>query len=370
MLGDYFVVLPVLIITSSFCLSIDCPNLDLLRAFNEGRINDIYEIDRISDHLGSCKSCIRELDQMEPSSLALGLRNAEKHETVGDEDDMESPEGFSAAMTKISSQFMLDLSEQKQKALGEDRYQILGVIGEGNFGDSFLARLDSRDLFAIKIPFAKKLTTRLHNDQFLKDCRAAQSLEHPNISVPVDFGDWDSKRVFYATAYIGLCPSLKRSAKDAISDDTAKFHIDETIRLFDQLLDVLSHAHSKQVLHRHLSPENIWIAKDRSSITVTDFGFVLDSRYHFELLEPLEIRTPFLAPESINNDANYIDVRSDIYSVGRILKLLMRVTLSTDDEFQKSIKKIIVRSTQPRRSDRYQTIDRMMGDWAKAIQLA
>ena len=352
----------------SGCLSSHCPNLELLRAFNEGRINDNYEIDRISDHLGVCASCVRELDQMEPSSLAIGLRNAEIHPTVEDENELVTPAGFSAAMSKISSQFMLGMDETKE--LGEDRYQILGVIGEGNFGNSFLARLDSRELYAIKIPFTKKLTTRLHNDQFLKDCQAAQSLDHPNISVPIDFGDWDSKRSFYSTAYVGLCPSLKKTAKIAISDDTAKFHIDEAIRLFDQLLDIISYAHSKQVLHRHLSPENIWVSKDRSSITVADFGFALDSRYHFELLEPLEIRTPFQSPETINNDARYIDVRSDIYSVGRILKLIMRVTLGADDEFQKRIKSIIVRSTQQRRSDRYQTIDRMIGDWVKAIDLA
>ncbi len=351
-----------------FRLSKNCPQIDLLRAFNEGRISNAFEIEQISEHLRLCDSCIRQLDAMEPSSLAKGLRTAQADETDGNPDDLATAEGFSTAMSKINSQLLLGSS--KQKEFGEDRYQVLSIIGEGNFGDSFLARLDSDDLFNIKIPFATKLTTSMHNEQFLADCHAAQSLEHPNISTPVDFGEWDANRVYYSTDFIGNYPNLKQIAKTAVSDDTYQFNPKEMVTLFNQLLDTVSHAHSKRILHRHLNPNNIWITNDRSSIIVGDFGFKLDSRYHFELLEPLAPGDPFLSPESRNNDAHYIDVRSDIYAIGRILKLLIRITKDINDELARGINQVITHSTRQRRSERYQTIDLMIDGWSKAIQMA
>jgi len=57
-------------------------------------------------------------------------------------------------------------------------------------------------------------------------------------------------------------------------------------------------------------------------------------------------------------NANYVDVRSDIYSLGKILKLLARITDNPSPN--PLIDQIIQKATCGRRRDRYQTVNELM----------
>ena len=83
---------------------------------------------------------------------------------------------------------------------------------------------------------------------------------------------------------------------------------------------------------------------------MSDFGFTIDSRYHFDLIEPLQRKDPFVSPESDTQNVDFIDGRTDVYSIGKILKLLMILTPDLQEE--ENLKKIIQKSTSPRRRER------------------
>lgn len=90
-------------------------------------------------------------------------------------------------------------------------------------------------------------------------------------------------------------------------------------QLFLQLCDALAYIHHKQVLHKDIKPENILVTRVGDRIKVLDFGLAdSDSMTCGHLPAGTE---GYAAPEvTAGGDAS---VRSDIFSLGRILSQLL-----------------------------------------------
>jgi len=339
----------------------------MLSAFNEGLIRQVEEIDRIAEHLATCDNCIDELERMEPSPLAIGLRQSKTIFNDEESDDLNSgsTEKFHQAMDRARARDQPWIGDRSIQNHAEQRYQILGLLGNGNFGSTFLVRIESGELFALKIPHAGSLSSAIHYQQFLDDCKNALSLEHPRILTIVDHGNWDAQNLFYAMPLVESRSTLTALGKRAISDESAKLKSNQAVSIFEQVIDTIKFAHNKSVLHRHLSSDHIWIDND-FQVQISDFGFVLDSRYHFEIVEPLTTVNPFLSPETINNDANFVDHRSDIYSMGRILKMLLSISEKLEPECESLMREMIETSTQPRRRERFQSLGEFCDAWQNA----
>lgn len=304
---------------------------------------------------------------MAPSPLVVGLKESQNQdfEPGFKEDEKVSIQKFSKVMSKLScGLFATALSAG---TLGENRYQVLGLISQEKFGTAYLASLPEKKMFRIMIPSAGKLTSKQHYDQFCKDCKAAQSLQHPNIQTPIEFGNWDESRFYYSVSYIGPSPSLTTVTKKAHGQNSMS--LKNFYSIGHQIIDSMSYAHSKNVWHRHLSPDNIWVLNGdtKCSISIGDFGFTFDGRYQFELLQKVDKANTFMAPETINNDETYIDNRSDIYSIGRILKLLLKVSEKPEVDIVDQIQKLVAKSTESRRSDRFQSVSELKTAWESAV---
>lgn len=304
---------------------------------------------------------------MDPSPLAAGLREYQdsRYDSLFEEDE-DSSQNFSQAMSKAASG--IEWNERNTHLFGESRYEILALLEEGTFGHAFLAKREDSQLFRVTIPFSDKLTSRQHVDQFEDECKIAQTLNHSSIQTPIEFGEWDETRHYYSVNYLGLEPSLATLSKAVFGIE--KIGLDCTYSIIKQTIEALAHAHKKEIWHRNLTPANIWILKQEEdiSILIGEFGFSFDSRYQFGLLEAAEKVNTFMAPECINNDASYIDQRADIYSVGRIIKLLMKISESPDLATGERIQKIVYKATEPRRSERFQSIVALDKAWQDAIK--
>lgn len=345
-----------------------CPAKSVLREFNEGRIPSDSEIDRITEHLGECETCIETLEDMSPGAIEQGLRAAQSDFTGIDDTQM---------LASLEVQSHVDSAYQQVRdnpldpwvdpsEFGETKFQLVAVIGEGEFSSVYGAiGADKKTLLGIKIPHSKKLTSRRHNEQFFSDCRAAQSLDHPGIQPVLEFGKWDESRIFLSK------PLIQHSTLTAFARSGVTLQRSEVAQIFRRIVVPIQFAHSQSVLHRHLSPNNIHVImpgenktdSDEFKIIVSDFGFVLDSRYHFDLIEPLESKDPFTSPESATLNAQYVDERSDVFSLGKILKLLLRVAEPSAGEAQanqSSLDQVVAKSTSLRRRDRFQTVDEML----------
>lgn len=85
-----------------------------------------------------------------------------------------------------------------------------------------------------------------------------------------------------------------------------------------QLLEAMSHWHSRQVVHRDLKPSNVLVTRNGANVKVIDFGLA-DADQYAVLKEPAYTLS-YASPEQLQGGP--LDCRSDIYSFGRLLGLL------------------------------------------------
>ncbi|MBR1889599.1 MAG: serine/threonine protein kinase [Alloprevotella sp.] len=110
--------------------------------------------------------------------------------------------------------------------------------------------------------------------------------------------------------------------------------------LLRQLVGVVQYLHSHGVLHLDLKPDNILVARISGEVRLVDFGFCYTDSYP----ETTGLTRHFCAPEQLSG-TQPLDVRADIYALGKIMASLPEVS--------KRYRHQIRRCTQPDREDRY-----------------
>jgi len=264
-------------------------------------------------------------DEQEREADAGGGQKAETNATTSEPAaDAEAPSGgVTASLVGL---------EQPGGRIG--RYKLLRVLGEGGMGMVFLAEQEGpiRRKVALKVikpgMDSKRVIARFETER-----QALALLDHPNIAQVYDAGTTEAGRPYFAMEYVKGSP---------ITDycDRHRLRIEDRLRLFQQVCLAVHHAHQKGIIHRDLKPSNIIVSaeNDRSTPKIIDFGVAkamsqpLTERTLFtedsQLLGTPEYMSPEQA-EMINED---IDTRSDIYSLGVLLYVLLAGILPYDSE--------------------------------------
>ena len=188
-----------------------------------------------------------------------------------------------------------------------------------------------------KLHFLKKLKPE-HEDNILfrealrKEFEIGFRLEHPNIVRYVSFHD-DEILMEYVDgedllAFLKNHPTYFEDAE----------HFDKFV---GQLLSALQYLHDNQVLHLDLKPENIMLTRIGCDVKVVDLGCC----YSDTFVDSTGYTTQYAAPEQLAG--RKVDVRTDIYAVGKILELLPHHPI-----YNKVIKRCLNKNPQ----NRYQTI--------------
>jgi eukaryotic-like serine/threonine-protein kinase len=200
-------------------------------------------------------------------------------------------------------------------------YRIIERLGAGGMGVVYLAE-DTR--LGRKVAL-KVLPSELSEDEhakkrLLREAQAAANLDHPNICSIHEVGE-DGLVAFIVMQYIEGETLATRINRGPIE-------LREVLSLAVQIADALVEAHSRNIIHRDIKPQNIMITT-RGQVKVLDFGLaklVSEEKGQQSWIETKSMLTqpgamvgtvPYMSPEQLRGIE--VDVRSDIFSFGAVL---------------------------------------------------
>jgi serine/threonine-protein kinase len=194
----------------------------------------------------------------------------------------------------------------------EGKYRVEREIGKGGNARIYLATDPAGQRVALKV-LHPELLVSVAGDRFLREIRYSSQLEHPHIARLLDSGELDWI-VYYVMTYVEG-PTLREHI-----GRVGQLPYGEAIRLADDLLDALDHAHRHGIVHRDVKPENIVLGSEGA--VLLDFGIaraVAASGSDRLTRSGIAVGTStYMSPEQITA-LKEIDHRSDIYSLGCVI---------------------------------------------------
>jgi 5'-AMP-activated protein kinase, catalytic alpha subunit len=204
----------------------------------------------------------------------------------------------------------------------QGRYELGRVLGHGNFGRVHAARdLRTGRVVAVKVLSKDKVVHAGMMEQIKRETAVMKRVSHPNIV--------ELYEVMATRSKIYLALELARSEElfgrivhaGRVKEDVA-------CRYFRQLVSAFDFCHARGVFHRDLKPENLLI-DDAGNLKVVDFGLsaLADHARGDGLLHTL-CGTPGYATPEVFGNKGYDGAKSDVWSCGVILYVLLAGALS------------------------------------------
>jgi serine/threonine protein kinase len=158
----------------------------------------------------------------------------------------------------------------------QNRYRIIQILGQGGFGRTYLAEDQRRfnELCAIKelISTARSaLAWERAQELFHREAAILYQIEHPQVPKFRERFEQD-QRLFLVEDYVaGQTYRAMLAERQAVGQ---AFTEAEVLQLIQLLLPVLEHIHSRGIIHRDISPENIILRDSDAKPVLIDFGVV------------------------------------------------------------------------------------------------
>jgi serine/threonine protein kinase len=243
-------------------------------------------------------------------------------------------------MTFLSNKALERLRGSEAPDLSCTRYTLHELLARGGMGAVYAAEDEqlSRRV-ALKVLGLQDTTGELPS-RLVREARILAQLEHPGI-VPVhDVGTLPDGRVYYTMKFVkGL----------RLDDYIVQLgSLSQRLRLFLRVCDAVAFAHARGVLHRDLKPANIMVGSF-GEILVMDWGLAKVLHEQRVSADPTVLTTSgkaepknnatqstgitahgtvmgtpgYMSPEQARGETEQIDLRSDIFSLGAVLRFIV-----------------------------------------------
>jgi eukaryotic-like serine/threonine-protein kinase len=207
----------------------------------------------------------------------------------------------------------------------DQRFQLVRRLGEGGMGQVWLAEQTTpvRRRVALKLIKAGMYDEAVVQ-RFQSERQSLAIMDHPAIAKVFDAGATPQGQPYFVMEYVPGLPITEYC-------DQRKLKISDRLELFVQVCEGVQHAHQKAVIHRDLKPANILVqdVDGKPVPRIIDFGLakattpqvagetVFTQLGHF-------MGTPgYMSPEQADPEVQDIDTRTDVYSLGVILYVLL-----------------------------------------------
>lgn len=251
--------------------------------------------------------------------------------------------------------------------LVDGKYRILDVVGHGGMSVVYLARNErANKTWAIKE--VRKTGTEdleVKQNSLIAETEMLKKLSHKYLPTIVDVIETEETYLVVMDYIEGK--DLGKILKESGAQDQEK-----VIEWAKELCDVLGYLHTRTppIIYRDLKPANVMLKPD-GKITLIDFGTAREIKVK-DANDTVSLGTRgYAAPEQFGANAK-TDARTDIYCLGAtIYHLVTNHNPATEPYVMEPIRqriptlsggleKIILKCTQPRPQDRYQSCAEVM----------
>jgi len=287
-------------------------------------------------------------------------------------------------MTFLSDKAIERLRGSSVPDLSGTRYELRELIARGGMGVVYAAedeKLHRR--VALKVLDTPGENAEL-TQRLIREARILAQLEHPGI-VPVhDVGRLPDGRVFYTMKFVeGL--RLDQYLKQVDS-------LPQRLRLFLRICDAVAFAHARGVLHRDLKPANIMVGSF-GEVLVLDWGLAKIVQEQVAATETVfasskkespgnedtqstvvtghgtVMGTPgYMSPEQERGETEKVDARSDVFSLGALLKFVSSNSSEEKGEkLPRPLQAICAKATTERPDSRYESVSEFAADISRFL---
>lgn len=206
------------------------------------------------------------------------------------------------------------------------RYELMEKIGEGGMAIVYKARDNKLSrLVAVKILKKEFANNKDISDKFKKEATAVANFSDANIVNVLDVGHEEEGNIdYFVMEYVN-----GKTLKELIVEN-GKLNYTVAISIAIQIAKALECAHKNNIIHRDVKPQNILVTES-GLVKVTDFG-IAKSSTSATITNTTTIMgsAHYLSPEQAKG--TFIDLRSDIYSLGIVLYEMVTGILPFDGE--------------------------------------
>jgi len=210
-------------------------------------------------------------------------------------------------------------------AVIDGRYAITASLGRGGMATVYRARDKrlERDV-AVKLMHPHLAQQADFTERFSKEARAAAQLSNPHVVAVYDRGVWASPNGAHAYLVMEFVPGPDlRSELNRLGS----FNLGTALALTEQVLRALAAAHSADIVHRDVKPENVLLTAPLPPASVFERPEIHAEVADFGLARALDATTTasgvmmgtiaYVAPEVITT--GHATAAADVYAAGIML---------------------------------------------------
>ena len=271
----------------------------------------------------------------------------------------------------------------------KERYKIEEVIGAGGFGITYRAWDPLLQSYvAIKEYYPSRIATRSADSskvcvpvgqeqreyhrgriRFLKEAQdVARFQSEPNIVSIYDYLE-ENDTAYMVMEYLHGC-----TLKQYIREHGGRLDTDHILNICLSVLDALAVVHKAGMIHRDISPENIFICEDLT-VKLIDFGAAKQVYLDGEQTMSVVLKPGYAPPEQYakkDKQGPWTDIYAlgaTLYfaatgekpeeSFGRVLEDTIKPVCEVNPEIPRAMSQVIMRAMSVKIEDRYQTVEAM-----------
>lgn len=263
----------------------------------------------------------------------------------------------------------------KKEIIVANRYKIIRKLGEGGTAKVYLAydQIEERNV-SLKILKKENIDDRKVK-KFKKEAETLALLDDENIVKIYDVGQDDNLHYIAAEYIDGM------TLKDYIRT-CSPIPVEEIVKLSQQILHGVKHAHERGVVHKDLKTQNI-LLDEHKNVKITDFGIADIMDEDVTRTQSLMGTPQYIAPEILNRES--LTAQSDLYSVGIVMyeMCVMQVPfvgekaayimikqmsqplpsiIAQRADIPQSLENVIIKATAKKLNNRYQNAKEMIDD--------